>query len=77
MIKELLSLFQIGSLWGLGLLICRWFDGYKYHKLSSKIRQVKSSKGHSRDFANIAIGVDIFTVLYLIFHKLLLSLRLF
>jgi len=57
------------NLWGIGLIIARFFDGYKYHKQTQKIRKFKLARGHSRDFGNIAAGVDSFMLLYFIFKN--------
>lgn len=66
MITDILYFFNF---WSVGLLLCRFFDGYKYHKLSQRIRKIKSAKGHSRDAGNIALGVDIFMLGYFIFKN--------
>ena len=58
------------NFWGIALVICRCYDAYKYHLSSAKIRKVKSAKGHSRDFGNIALGVDFFMLAYFIFNNL-------
>jgi len=55
--------------WGIGLVLSRFYDGYKYHIQSKKIRKLKLSRGHSRDFGNIAMGVDGFMLLYFIFKN--------
>jgi hypothetical protein len=57
------------NLWGIGLIIARFYDGYKYYKQTQKIKKVGVAKGHSRDFGNIAIGVDGFMLLYFIYKN--------
>ena len=54
------------DLWGVCLLIVRFYDGYKYHIQTKKIKQLQSAKGHSRDFGNVALGIDLFMLLYFI-----------
>ena len=49
---------------GIILVIWGYLDGYKYHLNASKIRQVKSSNGHSRKFINLALGNDFYKILY-------------
>jgi hypothetical protein len=66
MIKDILT---SQNLWGLGLIICRFYDAYKYYVQSKKIRKLGTAKGHSRDFGNIALGVDIFMLCYFIFKN--------
>ena len=61
------NLFYNFNWWGIGLIIARFYDGYKYHKQTQKIKQVKLSRGHSRDFGNIALGVDGYMLLYFIY----------
>ena len=60
---------MILNLWGIGLLIARFLDAWKYLIQSNKIAKVKLSRGHSRDFGNIALGIDIFMLLYFIFNN--------
>jgi len=57
------------NVWGIGLLIARFCDGYKYYIQSKKIKHLKSARGHSRDFGNTALAIDIFMLLYFIFHN--------
>lgn len=57
------------NVWGIILVVCRIYDAYKYHLSSAKIRKVKTAKGHSRDFGNIALGVDFFMLVYFIFYN--------
>lgn len=58
------------NLWGIGLIIARFYDGYKYFVQSRKIKELKSAKGHSRDFGNIALLIDGFMLGYFIFKNL-------
>jgi hypothetical protein len=69
MLKEILYIFINAGFWGWGLIICRFYDGYKYRMNSSKIKSIKSAVGHSRDFGNTALVVDIFMLLYFIFKN--------
>ena len=55
--------------WGISLLFVRFCDGYKYFMQSRKIKKLKTSKGHSRDFGNMALGIDLFMLLYFIIKK--------
>jgi uncharacterized membrane-anchored protein len=55
--------------WGIGLIVCRFYDAYKYNIQSKKIRKVGLSRGHSRDFGNIALGVDCYMLGYFIFKN--------
>jgi hypothetical protein len=57
-LKELAGLFLI--IWG-------YFDGVKYHFEACKIREAKSSRGHSRKFINMAIGNDFYRLFYFFF----------
>lgn len=45
-------------------LLTSFFDSIKYHWNAVKIRQVKSSKGHSRKFINAALTNDIVRLTY-------------
>jgi hypothetical protein len=54
------------ELWGIGLLITRFCDGYKYHIEANAIRRAKTAKGHSRKFINIAWGSDLYMLIYLL-----------
>jgi len=42
-------------IFGVVVFIAGCLDSYKYRILTNKIRQLKTSRGHSRMFANIAI----------------------
>ncbi len=55
MIKEITGMIFI--LWGI-------LDAYKYELQASKIRKVKSAKEHSRMFLNMAIGNDVYRLIY-------------
>jgi hypothetical protein len=57
------------NLWGIGLMIARFYDGYKYYIQSKKIKQLNSAKGHSRDFGNTALAIDGFMLGYFIFKN--------
>jgi hypothetical protein len=61
------NLMHFVDIWGYALLICRFFDGFKYHLQANKIRKCKSGRGHSRDFGNIALLIDIFMLMYFIY----------
>jgi len=52
-----------------GLFLCIWgyLDGIKYHFETKKIKEHKSSKGHSRKFINMAIGNDLYRLFYFFF----------
>ena len=63
MLTEILS----NILGGL-LVITGVFDALKYSWQAKKIRAVKSSKGHSRNFINAAIANDLVRIVYLCFH---------
>ena len=54
------------EIWGIGLLITRFCDGYKYHIEANAIRRAKTAKGHSRKFINIAWGSDVYMLVYLL-----------
>lgn len=57
------------SVWGIALIIVRFCDGYKYYMQSKKIKKLNTAKGHSRDFGNMALGIDVFMLLYFIFQN--------
>ena len=69
MIKELMSILSNAGFWGWGIIIARFYDGYKYRMNSRKIKKLKSAEGHSRDFGNTALAVDIFMLGYFIFKN--------
>lgn len=69
LVKEVIYLLQNAGFWGWGIIIARFYDGYKYRISSRKIRKLKSAKGHSRDFGNMALGVDIFVLGYFIWKN--------
>lgn len=52
-----------------GLLLIAWgyLDGIKYWIEGNKIRRIHSSKGHSRNFINLALGNDVYRLFYFIF----------
>jgi hypothetical protein len=47
-------------------ILTSFFDSIKYHWNAAKIRQLKSSKGHSRKFINAALLNDIVRLVYAI-----------
>jgi len=69
MYKEFISFLTHAGFWGWGIIIARFYDGFKYHKLSNAIRRAKTGEGHSRDFGNLALGVDVFMLGYFIFKN--------
>ncbi len=58
------------DLWGIGLLIVRFFDGFKYHIESCSLRKVNVARGRSRRFINYAWGADAYMIFYLFAHKI-------
>lgn len=52
-----------------GVILCAWgyLDGVKYHLEAVKIREARSSKGHSRKFINLALGNDFYRLFYFFF----------
>jgi hypothetical protein len=51
---------------GFIFIISGIFDSWKYHWESDKIREVKTAKGHSRKFINVAILSDLVKLFYAI-----------
>lgn len=49
---------------GILLIITGIFDSYKYMWQAQKIRKVKSAKGQSRKFVNVAILNDVIRIFY-------------
>jgi hypothetical protein len=49
---------------GVTFLITSIFDAIKYHWNAGKVRDVKTSKGHSRQFINVAILNDTVRMAY-------------
>ena len=52
------------NIFGCLFLITSIFDGIKYHWNAAKIRSVNTSRGHSRQFINVAILNDIVRTAY-------------
>lgn len=52
-----------------GIILVAWgyLDAVKYVLEGNKIKDNKSSKGHSRKFINIALGCDIYRLYYFFF----------
>jgi hypothetical protein len=53
---------------GILVIIFGILDGIKYHWLAVKVRQLKTAKGQSRKFVNVALGKDLVLFAYLAFH---------
>lgn len=51
---------------GVLLTILGFMDAYKYHLEAQKIRECRTSKSISRKFINIALGTDLYRILYFI-----------
>lgn len=49
---------------GMLLIIFGFFDAYKYHFEAQKIRECKTAKSISRKFINIALGTDLYRIVY-------------
>ena len=47
------------------MIITGFFDAYKYIWESQAIRRIKTAKGHSRKFINVAMTNDIVRLIYL------------
>jgi hypothetical protein len=60
---------QLHNILGIILIITGILDGLKYHWSAQKIESVKTSKGHSRKFINVAILNDYIRLIYFIFIK--------
>jgi hypothetical protein len=58
---------MIREIAGMIIVIWGYLDGYKYHLEARKIREVKTARGHSRKFINIALGNDLTRFFYFIF----------
>jgi len=52
---------------GIILIIWGYFDAIKYYFQAQKIKQLKSAKGNSRKFINMAIGNDLYRLIYFYF----------
>ena len=57
----------IKALTGWGFVVWGYLDGVKYHFEAQKIREVQTSKGHSRKFINLALGNDGYRMFYFFF----------
>ena len=57
----------IRNIAGIVLVLWGYGDGIKYHFQSQKIKQVKSAKGNSRKFMNLALGNDQYKLFYFFF----------
>jgi len=67
MIVESLQKFALSGFFGILLVITGIFDSLKYTWAAKKIRRVSSSKGHSRNFINVAMLNDLVRLLYFMF----------
>jgi hypothetical protein len=67
MLVASLQKFALSGFFGILLIITGIFDSLKYTWAAKKIRNVGSSKGHSRNFINVAITNDLVRLLYFIF----------
>ena len=60
--------FMPGNIWvsiaGYALVVLGHLDALKYHIEACKIKEVKSSFGHSRKFINLALGNDLYRLFY-------------
>jgi hypothetical protein len=66
----MLNLLRITDFWGIGLLIIRFLDGYKYYIESVALKKAGLAKGRSRRFINYAWISDAYTILYILTHKI-------
>jgi len=76
-INEIIRLFNsdfliiqnpiIRHLAGIVLVLWGYSDGIKYHFQTQKIKEVKSAKGSSRKFINLALGNDKYKLFYFFF----------
>jgi hypothetical protein len=57
----------IRNIAGIVLTLLGFLDGYKYRLESLKIRECRTSEGHSRKFINIALSNDLFKLFYFVF----------
>jgi hypothetical protein len=57
------------NLFGVTFVLWGLLDAYKYMLEAYKIRQVKTAKGHSRKFINIAITNDMYRIVYFWFFN--------
>jgi len=60
---------SIREILGICLIFTSLFDAWKYVWQAKKIIKIKTAKGHSRKFLNVAIFNDILKLLYGIFIK--------
>ena len=67
--NNILNLILVIDFWGIGLLLVRFLDGYKYHIESSALRRTKVAYGRSRRFINYAWSADAYMIAYLFIHK--------
>jgi uncharacterized membrane protein len=52
---------------GIILIFWGYFDAIKYYFQAQKIRELRSAKGNSRKFINMAIGNDLYRLFYFYF----------
>jgi len=57
----------ITNISGIILIFWGYFDAIKYYFQAQKIKQIKSARGNSRKFINMAIGNDAYRLFYFYF----------
>jgi len=68
--KELIKFLINLDMWGIGLLIVRFMDGFKYHLESAAMKRAGIAKGRSRKFINYAWLADFYMIMYLLHNKI-------
>ena len=58
---------MIKELAGFGLIVWGYLDGIKYCIEANKIKRLRSSKNHSRRFIDLALGNDLYRLMYFCF----------
>ena len=63
-----MNIFKYIDIFGWLLIYIRFVDGWTYKILADKIKKVGLANGHSRKAANLHILINLWMVLYFIFH---------